>query len=162
MAVLPILTGEDNPVLRTKTKPVKKVTKDILSLIKDMEATTKKADGLGLAAPQIGQSLRLCVAQIGGKLIPLIDPDITWRSDDMTIAEEGCLSLPGLWRDVPRPAEIALRYTDVKGTQKELRLKELDARVVQHEVDHLEGILITDYVLTASPAAPGGRIAAEA
>jgi peptide deformylase len=145
LTALPIVTGQDTPVLRAPTKRVGKVTKEILSLIKDMEDTVKKADGLGLAAPQVDQSLRLCLAKIGRKLTPLIDPEITWRGPAMDIAEEGCLSLPGIWMNVARPTEIVVRYTSPKGAQEERRLAGLDARVVQHEVDHLEGILIVDY-----------------
>lgn len=145
MAALPIVTGEDAPVLRAPTKLVGKPTKETLALIKDMEDTVKKADGLGLAAPQVGQSLRLCLAKIGRKIVPLIDPEIVWRSDAMDIAEEGCLSLPGLWRNVPRPTAIVLRFISAKGEEEERRLTGLDARVVQHEVDHLDGVLIVDY-----------------
>jgi peptide deformylase len=145
MAVLPILTGADNPVLRTKCKKVPKITKEVLQLIKDMETTTKHADGLGLAAPQIGQSISLCVVKLHRKMIPLINPEIFWKSEEIEVAEEGCLSLPNFWMNVPRPVSIAVRYMDAKGEEQERKLSELDARIVQHEVDHLNGILITDY-----------------
>lgn len=145
MAALPIVVGAEQPILRKKTVKVLKVTKDILRLIGDMEDTVKAADGLGLAAPQINESLRLCIAKLGTKLVPLINPDITWRSDDTAVAEEGCLSLPGLWRDVRRPVSIVVSYTDAKGKSQERKLSDIDARVVQHEVDHLEGKLIIDY-----------------
>lgn len=145
MAVLPIVTGAENPVLRAKTAKVPQVTKDVLKLVKDMEDTVTSADGLGLAAPQIGVSQRVCLAKIGGKLLALINPDITWKSDETAVAEEGCLSLPGLWRDVVRPVEIVVQFTDTKGKPQERKLREIDARVVQHEVDHLDGKLIVDY-----------------
>ena len=145
MAALPIVTGADTPVLRAKTAKVAKVTKDIAALLKDMEDTVKAADGLGLAAPQIGRSLRLCLAKIGGKLTALVNPDITWKSAETATAEEGCLSLPGLWRDVVRPTSIVVTFMDAKGKPQERKLTDLDARVVQHEVDHLEGKLIVDY-----------------
>lgn len=145
MAVLPILTGANNPILRKKTQKVGKVTKELQKLIKDMQETTVHADGLGLAAPQIGQSLRVCVAQINNRLTPLVDPEITWRSKQTDVVEEGCLSLPGIWGDVTRPIAITLRYTDARGEKQERKLEGLDARVVQHEVDHLDGILIVDY-----------------
>lgn len=145
MAVLPIVTGADNPVLRTKTKPVPKVTKDIQKLLKDMEQTTVKADGLGIAAPQIGQSLRMCIVKLNGRLMPMVNPEITYRSPDMEFAEEGCLSLPDTWLQVPRSVSITVKYLDGKGKEQERMLKNLDARVVQHEVDHLEGKLIVDY-----------------
>lgn len=161
MSALPILTGADNPVLRAKTKRVGKVTKETLALIKDMEDTVKKADGLGLAAPQIGQSLRLCLAKIGGRLTPLIDPEIVRKGTTLDIAEEGCLSLPGLWMNVPRATEIVLRYVNARGEEQERLLTALDARVVQHEVDHLDGILITDYALSAAQG-PSSRLLQEA
>lgn len=145
MAIRPIVTGEDTPVLRTQTKIVPKVTKDILKLLKDMQETLDKAEGLGIAAPQIGESLRVCIAMINQKYVPLINPEITWKNDELAIAEEGCLSLPKVLKDVPRPTQITLKYLDLHGQPQERRLEDWDARVVQHEVDHLDGVLIVDY-----------------
>lgn len=145
MSVLPIIIGADQPVLRTKTKKVVKPTKEILKLLKDMQDTVKDADGAGIAAPQVGRSERLCLALIAGKMIPLINPQITSKSKDQESAEEGCLSLPGIAVSVPRSIEITVKYLDAKGKPQERRLRNFDARVVQHEVDHLEGILIVDY-----------------
>lgn len=145
VAVLPIVTGADTPVLRKKTTPVPKVTKDVLKLLKDMEETVTSVDGLGIAAPQIGSSHRLCITKLGGKFVPLINPEITWLSKETDKAEEGCLSLPGLWKEVTRPTSIVVTYLDTKGKSQERKLNEIDARVVQHEVDHLEGKLIVDY-----------------
>lgn len=145
MAVLPIVTGEDKEILRTKTQNVPKVTKEILDLIKDMEKTTIKADGLGLAAPQIGKSLRLCLARINNKFIALINPEILWKGEETEVAEEGCLSLPDISVDVERAKDIVVQYIDVQGDTQERKLSSLEARIVQHEVDHLDGILIVDY-----------------
>lgn len=145
MSVLPIITGVDMPILRTKTKPVAKVTKDLQKLLKDMQETTIAADGLGLAAPQIGRTERVCIVQMGNKLVPLVNPIITHRSEELEYAEEGCLSLPGIWLTVPRSTSIRLEYLDAKGAKQERMLSAMDARVVQHEVDHLEGKLIVDY-----------------
>lgn len=144
MAVLEIITGESSPVLRAKTQKVGKVTKDVKKLIRDMKKTVK-GKGVGLAGPQVGVSLRLCLTQIHGKMVALIDPEIIWKSGDIAIDEEGCLSLPGIWRKVPRAKEIHLRYRDEKDQEQELKLSDFDARVVQHEIDHLDGILIIDY-----------------
>lgn len=146
MAVLKILVGENNPVLRKKTKKIPKVTKEILKLIKDMGAAMAKADGVGLAAPQIGESIRLCLALVDGAIEALINPDITWKSKETYLDQEGCLSLPGIWLDIPRSKEIIVKYTDMKGKPQEKKLTDFSARVVQHEVDHLEGVLIVDYV----------------
>jgi peptide deformylase len=145
MAVLPIITGAENPVLRTKTEPVAKVTKDVQKLLKDMEATAKKADGLGIAAPQIGQSMRMCIVKLNGRFLPMVNPQITKRSGDMEMAEEGCLSLPGVWVQVPRSISIVVKYQDARGKEQERMLDHLEARIVQHEVDHLDGKLIVDY-----------------
>lgn len=139
------MIGEENPVLRKKTKDVKKVTKETLQLIADMEETLRVAKGAGLAAPQVGRSERLCLAIIGKDVVALVNPHITWRSDTIATAEEGCLSLPDVWLNVTRPTDIVVEYLTPQGKKRETKLSGFDARVVQHEVDHLEGILITDH-----------------
>lgn len=146
IAVLPIILGPETPVLRSKTQKIPKVTKEIQKLLRDMQDTVKDAQGAGLAAPQIGQSLRMCLALINGRMTPLINPDITWKSDEKDIAEEGCLSIPKITVEVPRSREITMRYQDAKGKTQERKLADFDARVVQHEVDHLDGVLIVDYL----------------
>lgn len=145
MAVLPIILGADNPILRQQTKPVPKVTKAVLKLLDDMKDSMIEAKGVGLAAPQIGVNDRVCLAYINEKIVPLINPQITWKSKETAIDEEGCLSLPHTWIKVPRSTEIQLTYIDAKGKERELKLQNFDARVVQHEVDHLDGVLIVDY-----------------
>lgn len=149
MAVLPIITGADNPVLRTPTTPVPGVTKKLKKLLKDMLETMDEANGVGLAAPQVGATERVCIVTIGGpsrgKPLALINPQITHKSHETAIDEEGCLSLPGIWLKIPRSTEITLTYMDESGKQQERKLKDFDARVVQHEVDHLDGVLIVDY-----------------
>lgn len=144
--VRPIITGQDTPILRSKTKRVPAITKEVKKLLKDMEETTIDADGLGLAAPQIGSDLKVCVARINGRLTPLINPEITWKSKETEVAEEGCLSLPDVWVPVPRAVEIIVKHQTLKGDMKELKLQNMNARVVQHETDHLDGKLIVDYV----------------
>ncbi len=145
MAVLPIVTGTETPILRTKTTSVPQVSKEIKKLIRDMEDTVERAEGAGIAAPQVGRSERICLALLNSKMTPLINPQITWMSDETDVEEEGCLSLPGMkWIPVARSVEIVVTYLDEKGQPQERRLKNMNARVVQHEVDHLEGILITD------------------
>lgn len=145
MAILPIMKGEKNTVLRTKTKDVKKVTKEILTLLQDMEDTMLDAKGAGIAAPQVGRLERVCLVILQQRVIPLINPHITWRSEKTDIAEEGCLSLPDVWIQVRRPIDIVVEFLTPLGKKLELKLSGFDARVVQHEVDHLEGVLITDY-----------------
>ena len=145
MAVLPIVTGKDTDVLRTVTKEIPQVTKEIKKLIKDMHDTVKDAEGLGIAGPQVGVSKAICLAMFNGKMTPMINPEITWKSKETSVMEEGCLSLPKINVDVERAVEIIVKFTDEKGNLQERRLHDLDARVVQHEYDHLQGVLIVDY-----------------
>ena len=145
MSILPIVIGPDNPLLRKKTKPVPKVTKELKTLIADMIETMHEASGVGLASPQVARTERVCIAVIDGQVTPLINPVITSRSKETAVDQEGCLSLPNVWLDITRPVEITLKFLDVKGKKQERKLRNFDARVVQHEVDHLEGVLIVDY-----------------
>ncbi len=145
MSVLPIITGADTPILRTQAQKVPQVTKEIVKLIRDMQSTVKSAEGLGIAAPQVGVSWMVCLAKFNGKMHPMINPKILWKSEETSVMEEGCLSLPGINVDVERAVEITVRFIDSKGMERELKLHDLDARVVQHEVDHLHGVLIVDY-----------------
>lgn len=150
MAILPIITGTDKAILRQKTAPVSRVTKEILKLLKDMEETMEDAQGsgnaLGIAAPQIGQSLRACLVRIDDKILPLVNPQITWKSNEQDIMEEGCLSLPDIYVPVPRALQINITYTDTKGKPQERGFEHLYARIIQHELDHLDGIIILDYI----------------
>ncbi|MEI8230675.1 MAG: peptide deformylase [Candidatus Peregrinibacteria bacterium] len=145
MPALTVITGADNPILRTQAKKVLKVTKDILKLIKDMRLTVTDEDGAGLAAPQVGQSLSLCLANIVGKMTVFINPVITRYGKEQEVMEEGCLSLPGIVVAVPRSTDVTVKFMDEKGKEQERRLRGFSARVIQHEVDHLEARLIVDY-----------------
>jgi len=111
-----------------------------------MEATTKRADGLGLAAPQVGVSLRVCITHFNGKLNPMINPEITWKSEELNTIEEGCLSLPNITVAVTRSTEVIVKYLDAKGNEQERKLANMDARATQHEIDHLNGVMIVDYL----------------
>ena len=145
MAVVPIIMGKDHPTLRRKTDRVQAFDKELKKLIGNLRDTVEDANGAGLASPQIDVNKRVCIAKIGKKFVPLINPEIVWRSEETWVMEEGCLSLPDTWIDVRRPESIVLAYFDEKGKMQERKLDMLDARVVQHEVDHLEGVLIVDY-----------------
>lgn len=145
MAVLPIITGAEHPILHRKTKKISSFTKELQKLIQDLLDTVHHAEGAGLAAPQVEISKRVTVARIGEEFIPLVNPEILWKSDQIILGEEGCLSLPNVWLNVPRSTDIVLQYFDSKGNEHEKKLSGFDARVVQHEVDHLNGILIVDY-----------------
>ena len=141
--MLTLVTGATTAILLKKTERVKDpLTEEIQMLLPEMIETMRKENGLGLAAPQIGKSLRLAVAEVGEKIHMFTNPDITSYSQEKIVFEEGCLSLPGEFFPIIRSEEVTVRYQNEKGLPKKLRATGLLAIVVQHEVDHLEGILI--------------------
>jgi len=150
MAVLPIITAPD-PRLKLKAKPVAKVDDEIRRLMDDMLETMYLAPGIGLAAPQVGVLKRVLVVDVSGedeKPAPLkiANPQILWRSKELVTYNEGCLSLPEHYADVMRPDAIKLRYLDYQNEIRELEAKGLLATVIQHEMDHLEGVLFVDHI----------------
>jgi len=145
-----ILT-EPDPILRKKCEPLEKVDTETKKLMDDMLETMYAAPGIGLAAIQVGILKRLVVIDISKgeeekKPVFLINPQIIHRSEKTSIYEEGCLSLPGQFAEIERPAECTLKYIDYNGKEKELKADGLLATCVQHEVDHLNGILFIDYL----------------
>ena len=145
-----ILT-EPDPILRKKCEPLEKVDTETKKLMDDMLETMYAAPGIGLAAIQVGILKRLVVIDISKgeeekKPVFLINPQIVHRSKKTSIYEEGCLSLPGQFAEIERPAECTLKYIDYNGKEKELKVDGLLATCVQHEVDHLNGILFIDYL----------------
>ena len=150
MAKRTILTAPD-PRLKQPGKDVVKVDGEIRTLIEDMLETMYDADGVGLAAPQIGVSLNVVVidvAQKEGKNEPqaFLNPKIVWASDETAKFEEGCLSVPEIWDDVERPARIKAEYLDRDGSKQVLEADGLLATCLQHEMDHLNGILFIDHL----------------
>lgn len=145
MAVREIIVGTEAPILRAAAKPVTSFSHGVQLLIRDMGETLALLQGVGLAAPQVGESLQACLAKVAGGDFTFLNPVIVWRSGEITLLEEGCLSLPGLWVVVPRSQSITLRYRDVKWREQERRFSDMEARILQHEVDHLLGRLIVDY-----------------
>jgi len=150
MAVLPIITAPD-PRLKLKAKPVVKLDAEIRRLMDDMLETMYLAPGIGLAAPQVGVLKRVLVVDVAGegeKPAPLkiANPEILWRSEELATYNEGCLSLPEHYADVSRPAAIKLRYLDYQNEIREIEAKGLLATVIQHEMDHLEGVLFVDHI----------------
>ncbi|HMN19597.1 MAG TPA: peptide deformylase [Candidatus Moranbacteria bacterium] len=132
-------------VLRKKAAPVKDPFDPKLhKLIDEMVDTMRAAKGVGLAAPQVGHSLRLCVIEEGGRLYILINPRITASSKTIETEEEGCLSIPGEYFPVSRHSEVQVRYLDKEGKSAKIKARGLLARALQHEIDHLDGILILD------------------
>lgn len=150
MAKLPILVAPD-PRLKKKAAPVDKVDGEIRQLMDDMLETMYAAPGIGLAAPQVGALKRVIVVDVareGEEPSPLriANPEIVEVSDDDAKYEEGCLSLPEQYSEVARPAWIRLRYIDHENEIRELEAEGLLATCIQHEIDHLDGILFVDHI----------------
>lgn len=134
-----------HPILRAKCKPVKEVTKKIQKLIEDMIETMHKKEGIGLAAPQIGKALRVIVIDVGDGPIALANPKILERRGE-DILEEGCLSLPGIYLDIKRAESVVVEGLDKDGKKIKIEASYLAGRALQHEIDHLDGILIIDKI----------------
>ena len=142
---------EPDPILRKKSFSLEKVDDDIRKLMDDMLETMYDAPGIGLAAPQIGILKRLVVIDISkekDKKNPffLINPEIVQTSTETSVYEEGCLSLPGQFAEIERPAKCVIKYVDYNGKEKEIKADGLLATCIQHEVDHLNGVLFIDYL----------------
>lgn len=145
MTMLTLVTGATTEILKQKTTLVADVlAPDIQALLPEMKVTMDKAKGVGLAAPQVGLSLRLAIAEADGVLYTLINPEITSLSQEKVLFEEGCLSLPGQYFSIVRSESLTLKYQDERGLPKKVRATGFLAIVIQHEVDHLDGILICD------------------
>jgi peptide deformylase len=150
MAILKIQIGADNPILRAKSKKVLKVAADIKKLIKNMNDTFH-FDVVGLAAPQVGVNLRLVLIKLNPdtknpSIICMISPEILSFSKNIEVMEEGCLSLPKIYGNVKRSKSIIVSYQDIYLRNITLNLKGINARIVQHEVDHIDGILFIDRI----------------
>jgi peptide deformylase len=150
MTIRPILTAPD-PRLKAVSKDVGTVDSAIRALIDDMAESMYAAEGIGLAAIQIGQPLRVIVMDLEqkeGKKAPraFINPRILWTSAETAVFEEGCLSVPEIWDDVERPAKIRAEYLDRDGKKQELEADGLLATCLQHEMDHLNGVLFIDHL----------------
>jgi len=148
MAKLPIIIAPD-PVLKLTCDPVETVDADLGRLLDDMLDTMYEAPGIGLAAPQVGVTKRLLVADVSREErnpICLINPELVWSSDESSLYDEGCLSFPDHYAQVERPAKIKVRFVDREGKQNEIDADGLLATCIQHEMDHLDGVLFVDYL----------------
>ena len=161
-------------ILREKTRPVESVTDEIRELAKDMLETMRVEHGVGLAAPQIGRSVALFVMEVpfeydtdenGVRFNPevpmplvLINPEITEFSKAKETADEGCLSFPGIYVPVARSVEITVKFIDARGKPQQLHLKKFMARVIQHESDHLNGVLLVDRMSRLKRIALSGQL----
>lgn len=144
--VRPIVLIPD-PILKQPAHPVADAAAaDVRALIADLHDTVREAHGVGLAANQIGSFLRVCVINDGPNApFALINPEVTSRSAGTSVLEEGCLSIPDVIVAVSRPKKVTVRALDESGTSVEIRASDFFAKVLQHEIDHLNGVLITDY-----------------
>lgn len=150
MAIKPIQFVPD-PVLRKSALPVENITAKTLQLLDDMAETMYDAPGIGLAGPQIGELKRLIVMDCSrddekSELWQMINPEVIELSEDNSTLEEGCLSIPGHTAEVSRPDWIKLRFTDIKGKEQQIKAEGLLAACIQHEIDHLNGILFIDHI----------------
>lgn len=149
MAILDIVKA-GAPVLKEIAAPVERIDTSIRRLLDDMAETMYAADGIGLAAPQVGKSIRVVVIDVGDGLFELINPRITFK-DGSVVDSEGCLSCPNLFGDVERAETVKIVYRDRRNKQKNLTAKGLLARCIQHELDHLDGILFIDIARSIRP-----------
>ncbi|MGB9767362.1 MAG: peptide deformylase [Dictyoglomus turgidum] len=141
-----------DPILKIKAKKVEKIDEKVKNLVRDMIETMKFSNGVGLAAPQVGESLRIIVVDYEENPIAFINPEIL-EMDGEVLDYEGCLSVPGVEVPIKRAERIIFKAQDLQGRTKRYKAKGLLARVIQHEVDHLEGILILDRAVGESTLA---------
>lgn len=150
MTVLPILIAPDRR-LKTRCAPVATVDQSVRDRLDEMLATMYDAPGIGLAAPQVGDERRLVVIDVAREDEPpaplkLVNPEIAWTSNETCVMSEGCLSIPDIYYDVARPERVVARYLDETGAPQEIEADGLLARCLQHEIDHLNGVLFIDHV----------------
>ena len=150
MAVLDIIVAPD-PRLKLTAKPVKKVDASVRKLMDDLLETMHSARGIGLAAPQVGDKRRVIVVDVANEDEPpnpirMANPELLWTSDEERIHEEGCLSLPEQYAEVVRPDRIRVRYLDYQNEIREIETDSVLATCIQHEMDHLDGVLFVDHI----------------
>ena len=147
--LIPIIKVPD-PILRQVATPLDEITDGVRQLLDDMAATMYDAPGIGLAAPQINVSQRLVVIDCGKddapELYKMVNPEIISLSDKRAVLEEGCLSIPDQTADVERPADVTVQYLDETGARQTLTADGLLAACIQHEIDHLNGVLFVDHI----------------
>jgi peptide deformylase len=146
----PIITLPDKR-LRRASEPVGKITADIKKLVEDMFESMYEAPGIGLAAVQLGVLKRVVTMDLAKKDGPpeprvFINPEIVWKSEELSTYEEGCLSIPDIHEDVERPARVRVKYLDLEGKLQEAEAEALFATCIQHEIDHTNGVLFIDHI----------------
>jgi peptide deformylase len=146
IAAMSFIRKLGDPVLKSSATPVDRFDEPLRKQVGRMAGLMSDALGVGLAAPQLGMSQRLLVYRIGpdAPVIALANPEIEWVSEEAEVLEEGCLSIPGVTVDVERPVHVRVRALDEEGEERRVEASGLEARVIQHEMDHLDGVLILD------------------
>jgi peptide deformylase len=150
MALRHIITLPD-PKLRLASAPLERVDEAVRRILDDMMETMREAPGIGLAAIQIAEPIRLVVIDLAKKDEPaqpfyFVNPEIVWSSDERSVYEEGCLSIPEYYEEVERPASVRARFLDRDGKPQELLAEGLLSTALQHEIDHLDGVLFIDHI----------------
>lgn len=150
MATRPLVILPD-PLLRQVSKPVERIDDELRKFAADMFDTMYDAPGIGLAAVQVGEPIRMLVLDVAGKDEPknpqvFINPEILAKSEDMNVHEEGCLSIPDYYAEVERPARISVKALDLDGKEKIVEANGILATCLQHEIDHLNGVLFIDHL----------------
>jgi peptide deformylase len=150
MAILPIIWAPD-PCLKSISEPVADVDDGVRALMEDMLETMYAEPGIGLSAIQVGIPKRIVVVDVAREgeepqPIRLVNPVITAESEDLAVFDEGCLSLPEFFSEIERPAEVEVTYTDENGAEQTLHADDILSRCLQHEIDHLDGILFVDHL----------------
>ena len=146
VAAMSLIRRLGDPVLKSSATPVDRFDDSLRKLVGRMAGIMNDAIGVGLAAPQLGISQRLLVYRVGpdAPVIVLANPELEWSSGDDELGEEGCLSIPGVTVDVERPVHVRVRALDEEGEERTVEASGLEARVIQHEMDHLDGVLILE------------------
>ena len=146
VAAMSFIRRLGDPVLKSSATPVDRFDDSLRKQVSRMAGIMEDSIGVGLAAPQLGVSQRLLVYRVGpdAPVIALANPEIEWESDEKEVLDEGCLSIPGIAVDVERPVHVRVRALDEEGQPRAVEASGLEARVIQHEMDHLDGVLILD------------------
>ncbi|OGE87592.1 MAG: peptide deformylase [Candidatus Doudnabacteria bacterium RIFCSPLOWO2_02_FULL_49_13] len=150
-----------NPILNKKTTLVKKIDDELVKLADEMIKTSRVVNGIGLAAPQIGKSIRFCIINLEHLGLPpfaLVNPKIVTKSWKKVELEEGCLSIPGIFGIVKRPVEITVEAQNLDGKKHKFDADGMLSRVIQHEVDHLDGILFTSKIIRKTSGKPDEKM----
>lgn len=146
---IPVEQGPKNTILRTVSKPVKVFNAELRKFAEEMTKTMWHENGVGIAAPQCGKNIRMAIVMLNPGtekeiVFPMVNPEILELSEEMEDGEEGCLSLRGFWGKVKRHSFLMVRFQNLKGQEQTLALEHFNARIIQHEVDHLDGKLFID------------------